>query len=416
MSNNSALICWVDSDVCFASSRSLGAGVNHIVIKTMGQQKDKTGMIILGILLVTSLVGTAIGFSNFHKERLKAIVLNMELESTKAEKRIAENKLGESEEKISELDGQLNNARLEITELNNVLGEVEAEREQLYSQIEELQLQIQKYEEAKKEWGSRQIQIEEQIETLEVALLSLLISRNELEVELGRAKVKDEVALGKIVIEQKKPDEKKLEEVTQKEVVEQKSSVISPQSQAAPALKGKVLTVKKNFGFAIIDLGSQDGVKVGDIFSVYRNHRYIGDIQAERIRQITSACSFITKKVRDAIRENDDVAWGKTVIEQKKADADEKEVEEAASPQSQAAPAPALEGKVLTVKRKFDFSVINLGSQDGVKVGDIFSVYRNHRYIGDIQVDKSSEVMGVCLFASKEVKDKIREGDKVIRK
>ena len=399
------------------------ASVNHIVIKTMGQ-KDKTSIIILSILLISSLVGTAVEFSYFQKERLKVIALNAELENVKAEKRIAEDELAESKEKISELSVQLESARSEIDEVNKALEGAEAQKQQLYSQIDELQLQIQEQEEIKKEWKIKQIQTEEQIETLQATLQSLQASKAELETELNKFKAKDAVALGKIVVEQKKADQEGVEGATQEEVVEQAPSAASPQSQATPALEGRVLTVKKKFDFAVINLGSQDGIKVGDVFSVYHNHSYIGDIRAQRVRQTTSACSFTTKKVRAAIREGDAVALGKIVVEQKKADqegvegATQEEVVEqapsAASPQSQAT--PALEGRVLTVKKKFDFAVINLGSQDGIKVGDVFSVYHNHSYIGDIRVDKSSEVMGVCVFASRGVKDKIREGDKVVRR
>jgi hypothetical protein len=78
--------------------------------------------------------------------------------------------------------------------------------------------------------------------------------------------------------------------------------------------------------------------------------------------------------------------------------------------------APALEGKVLVVNQDYDFVVINLGSRDAIDVGNIFSVYQGDSYIGDIKVDKIRETISACGFTSKEIKDKIREGDKVIGK
>ncbi len=77
---------------------------------------------------------------------------------------------------------------------------------------------------------------------------------------------------------------------------------------------------------------------------------------------------------------------------------------------------PRLEGKVLVVNREYNFAVINIGSKDGVKVDDVFSVLQNNNSIGDVKVEKVHETMAAAGFTDDKMKDKVKEGDKVISK
>ena len=60
--------------------------------------------------------------------------------------------------------------------------------------------------------------------------------------------------------------------------------------------------------------------------------------------------------------------------------------------------------------------MINLGSKDGINVGDIFSVYHDNKYLGDATVGKLHDAMASADFDSQEIKNKAREGDKVSQK
>ncbi len=76
----------------------------------------------------------------------------------------------------------------------------------------------------------------------------------------------------------------------------------------------------------------------------------------------------------------------------------------------------SLEGKILVVNKESDFAVIDLGSLDGVRVNDIFSVFDQDKYIGEIKTEKVHESMSAAVFLSGQVKDKIKEGDRVLYK
>jgi CII-binding regulator of phage lambda lysogenization HflD len=78
--------------------------------------------------------------------------------------------------------------------------------------------------------------------------------------------------------------------------------------------------------------------------------------------------------------------------------------------------AAALEGKVLVLNKEYNFLVMNLGNKEGVAIGDTFGVYRGDKYIGDVKVEKVQDAMSAAGFASDDVKNNVREGDKVVKK
>ena len=78
--------------------------------------------------------------------------------------------------------------------------------------------------------------------------------------------------------------------------------------------------------------------------------------------------------------------------------------------------APGAEGKVLVVNKDYDFVVINLGNKDGVQIGNIFSIYHSNSYLGDVKIEKVHDSMAAAGFMSSDIKGKVSEGDKVVRK
>jgi hypothetical protein len=60
--------------------------------------------------------------------------------------------------------------------------------------------------------------------------------------------------------------------------------------------------------------------------------------------------------------------------------------------------------------------VISAGSKDGVDVGDEFTIYHGNTNIGDVKVEKLQEAMSAAGFISDDIKDKVREGDRAVKK
>jgi len=78
--------------------------------------------------------------------------------------------------------------------------------------------------------------------------------------------------------------------------------------------------------------------------------------------------------------------------------------------------ASGVEGKVLVVNKDYDFVVINLGSKDAVQIGNVFSIYHSNSYLGDVKIEKVHDSMAAAGFMSSDIKGKVSEGDKVVRK
>jgi len=62
--------------------------------------------------------------------------------------------------------------------------------------------------------------------------------------------------------------------------------------QETVSFKGKVLAVNKEHNFIVIDLGEEQGIKIGDTFSVYRDNQKIANVEVIQTRKNVSACDI----------------------------------------------------------------------------------------------------------------------------
>lgn len=72
-----------------------------------------------------------------------------------------------------------------------------------------------------------------------------------------------------------------------------------------------------------------------------------------------------------------------------------------------------LEGKILVVNREFNFVVMNLGSKDGVRAGNRYSVFKGTKRIGAVEVERIYDNLSAANVLEEEKKGEIREGDVV---
>ena len=73
-----------------------------------------------------------------------------------------------------------------------------------------------------------------------------------------------------------------------------------------PAVSGKIIGVNRDYNFVIIDLGEEQGIKVGRTFRVFRDRKIIGRLEVIQVRSSVSACDIKEKsqdlKVGDIIK------------------------------------------------------------------------------------------------------------------
>jgi len=73
-----------------------------------------------------------------------------------------------------------------------------------------------------------------------------------------------------------------------------------------------------------------------------------------------------------------------------------------------------LEGKILSVDTQYDFVIIDLGKNSGVKTKDRFYVIRRERWIGEIEIEEVYKNMSLANIVSDKTVRNLRRNDKVV--
>ncbi len=74
---------------------------------------------------------------------------------------------------------------------------------------------------------------------------------------------------------------------------------------------------------------------------------------------------------------------------------------------------PVVGAKVLTVNRKFNFVVVNLGSQDQLKMGDKLKVVKQGQDTAQLQIEKLYDKFSAATILEENPQQKVVEGDVV---
>ena len=75
-----------------------------------------------------------------------------------------------------------------------------------------------------------------------------------------------------------------------------------------------------------------------------------------------------------------------------------------------------MEGRIVTVNKEHDFVVINIGRQDGVRVGFDFDIYRSGHIIGSIKVIQLRERIAAADIDYVEDGYSIEIDDKIVKR
>jgi septal ring factor EnvC (AmiA/AmiB activator) len=249
--------------------------------------------ILLVIILTIVLLGsTGAGFYLYYNEHLKNIELNNRIEEIVTKQKDSEAKLLESQRIASSLELKLKDSESRIDDLNNQLNLEKASREAATSDLESIRARLQEQNSLRASLESKLRKTEEQLSSMEEKLKDLESKKIELESkEKAEAEGQAEgVELGKILVG---PDRVKV-------------NAPGDAASVKPA-EGKVLVVNKEYNFAVISLGSKDGVSLGDLFSVYSGEKYIGDVRVEKLHDSMSAAGFMSEDIRNRVKEGDRV-------------------------------------------------------------------------------------------------------------
>ena len=267
--------------------------------------KAKIPILVLIVLIIASLSLAGGIFYLYKQEQTKRFAREEELSDLKIKERVTEAELEKSKKKISALELQIKDDQTKIDTLTQQLEQEKAARQEGLTETEQLRTDLEQQKNLRSDLENKLVQAKDDGKRLQAQLKELESKKSELETKIKEmeAKSQEGVELGTIVVS----PETAIPAQAAMEVRPEKKENVPFSSSTPKALEGKILVVNKEYNFVVINLGSRDGVDLGDKFFVYHNNKYIGDIQIEKIHDSMAAAGFSSPDIKDKVSEDDKV-------------------------------------------------------------------------------------------------------------
>jgi peptidoglycan hydrolase CwlO-like protein len=269
--------------------------------------------VLLVILIIMSL-GLAGGvFYLFQQEQSSNRLLQDELEEIKARYTIAESKAKEAESSIKQLDLQLQDSKSKVDTLTEEIKQEQEAKKSAQEELEKVKADLTTQKSLRVKLEGELNLAQKALKKAQAQLTELEGKKDLLESKVGNLEQKtqeegSDVELGTIVVA---PDAQ-APALTLASPVTKKSAAETKRRPSTSTSEGKVLVINREYNFAVINLGSKDGVAIGDVFYVYHNSKYIGDITLEKIHDSMAAAGFASSAMKNKIAEGDRVVKKKT--------------------------------------------------------------------------------------------------------
>ena len=268
--------------------------------------KGKLPVILLMVLLLFSLALAGGGFFLLMQERTKNISLQEELEEIKTRQKIAESRYEESKKTIAALEARLTETKTQMDKISQELQDEKTAKLEALAKIEQLRVDLEQQKELRTDLEKNLIQAQKDVKSVQTQLQDLQSQKDELQKKVSEIEVQGQektgVELGKIVVGGEGQPQ------TGAVAATEKTKSATPQETASgEALEGKVLVINKDYNFVVVNLGSEDGIELNSVFSVFHDNKHIGDVKVEKVHETMSAAGFVTAGLKDKVSEGDKV-------------------------------------------------------------------------------------------------------------
>ena len=281
--------------------------------------KGKSLLIIVVAIALLSLAAASAIFYFYQKEKAANANLQEQLEELRAAQRLNESKLEEANRRIMELEAKRKEAETKISTLIEQLQQEKMAKDQALLQIQQVRDDLEQQKRLRADLEKKFEQAQAEVMRVQSRIKDLEAQRTDLERKMSeleaKAQAAENVELGTIVVaptkettEVKKPSAKKEKDEKKDVTTKLTKDVNQPYTKTTPAssgAEGKVLVVNRDYNFAVINLGSKDGVNIGSVFSIYHNNEYIGDAKVEKVHDSMAAGGFLSPDIRDKVSEGD---------------------------------------------------------------------------------------------------------------
>lgn len=240
--------------------------------------------IILLIIAILSIGCSAALFTIVTKEKIEKTTLQNELtEVMKARKRLSR----------------------EVEELKLIKGDLEIKVSGLEAQSRMLTENYAKEKAQNDAVRSKLSEREEEFKGVKDKLDSIAGEKRKLQEMLDSEKIKYGQLKERVnkLVGLKDMLEERVRDIINKQGIELERIVVKAEGE----LEGKVLVVNREFNFIVVDIGVSDDIELNDIITVFRNGRYVGEAQVEKIYDTMSAATIVKEIKRGTILSNDNV-------------------------------------------------------------------------------------------------------------
>jgi len=258
--------------------------------------------------MLVFLSAAVTGFYLYNKEHIRNIELEERVEELSIKQKITEAKFLEAQKVISTLEEKIKDSVTQINTLTDEINKEKASKEDALSGMEELRQEIEEQKTLKLELESKLSQAQDAVKTMQGKLSALESDKKDLALKLKDLEEKTAgVELGKIVVSPE-PDKATTARGKKKAPAAKavKEAPIAPVA-SGKVLEGKVLVVNKEYNFVVINMGSKDGVSLGQVFTISRGNNVLGDVKVEKLHDSMAAAGFITEDTKNKVREGDKV-------------------------------------------------------------------------------------------------------------
>jgi hypothetical protein len=230
---------------------------------------------------------------------------------------------------IVELKQNNESLQLEVDNLKHASEEIAVEIQHKTDMIDNLSLELARTKNDKKFIADRVEKMNDENKGLRQQVKQLMTVKSALEksiVRLNQEKDKVEGKLGKTetIIQSKIDEIWQIKDDLDRSIRESQGGVVPSEVELPPIVvssngqavnynqgtptgfNGKVISVNESNNFVIVDIGENNGIRLGDLLSVYRDSKYIARLEVIQVRKDISAADLKDQwskvKVGDIIR------------------------------------------------------------------------------------------------------------------
>ncbi len=283
---------------------------------------NRKGAILLPVLI--SLVFVFLGLSAgaaylYQREHAQNIILQSQIDDLNARQRLTEDKLDSAKKLAADVQLKLQEAKAQIDTLTTTLNQEKTSNTDLSNKLEQLNADLEQQKSSRQELENSLKLSQDEGKKVQEQLKTIIQQKTDLETKLKDLEASSNgVELGKVVVNNDFPvvdttlkgKAKKAAEINDAKeranarVLNLKNNDQKELASSAKALNGKIMVVNKEFNFVVINLGSKDGVSLGDEFIVSRAGKAIGEIKIEKVHDAMSAAGF-APELNSVFKEND---------------------------------------------------------------------------------------------------------------